>query len=151
MNTPRDRLDRAVDRAAEVTWWNRNLTKLTDVDGITNPQSFVEDDLVEQKGPVRGVRRRPCVPRPDCSRVLSDLGYHQDIVGLSRRKLFGGDTDGSLYQHQAEIVATIDANDDDNILAVPTATGKTESFFLPILDHCLSTDEEGLKAMSCTR
>jgi|AntDeeMinimDraft_5_1070356.scaffolds.fasta_scaffold01905_2 hypothetical protein len=147
MNTPRDRLDRAVDRAAEVTWWNRNLTKLTDVDGITNPQSFVEDDLVERKGPYVEYVDAPAFHDQTAAESLSDLGYHQDIVEAITAKLFGGDTDGSLYQHQAETIATIDANDDDNILAVPTATGKTESFFLPILDHCLSTDEEGLKAI----
>jgi len=51
--------------------------------------------------------------------------------------VFGGDPDGQLYQHQAETIKAIEIEPGDNVLAVPTASGKTESFFLPILNTCL--------------
>jgi hypothetical protein len=51
MDTPQNILDNAVDRAAEITWWNRQMTKLIDVDGVTNATSFVENEIVERKGP----------------------------------------------------------------------------------------------------
>ena len=35
MQTPQDTLASAKDRAAEITWWNRRITKLNQVNGIT--------------------------------------------------------------------------------------------------------------------
>ncbi|WP_254523993.1 DEAD/DEAH box helicase [Natrinema caseinilyticum] len=147
MNTPRDRLDTAVDRAAEVTWWNRQITKLTDVDDINNAQQFVENDIIERKGPYVEFVDAPAFHEQTAADFLSGLDYHDHIVDAITAELFSGDRSGSLYQHQAETISAIESNSDDNILAVPTATGKTEAFFLPILDHCLSTDEEGLKSI----
>jgi ATP-dependent helicase YprA (DUF1998 family) len=148
MQTPQDTLDSALGRAAEITWWNRAMTKLNEVDGVTNAQSFVANELIEQKGPfVEFVDAPKFHGIPATTFLGEELDYHPDITGAIVEELFGGDRSGSLYQHQAETIEAIEKTNNDNILAVPTAAGKTEAFFLPILNYCLSTDEEGLKSV----
>jgi len=104
MNSPQDRLNAATDRAAEITWWNRAMTKLNDVDGVEGAQSFVLIRTIERKGPFCRIRRRTCVPRQTAAEFLDNLDYHDDIVDAIRREVFGGDPDGQLYQHQAETI-----------------------------------------------
>ncbi|KTG11399.1 ATP-dependent helicase [Haloprofundus marisrubri] len=123
------------------------MTKLNQVEGIENAREFVNNELVEQKGPYVEFVDAPKFHDQSAIDFLGDLGYDERITDAIVQELFGGNESGSLYQHQAEMVEQIETNDDDNILAVPTATGKTESFFLPILNHCLSTDEDGLKSL----
>ncbi|MFC6720267.1 DEAD/DEAH box helicase [Halovenus amylolytica] len=147
MKTPQTRLDNAVDRAAEVTWWNRQMTKLTDIDGVGDPESFVANEIVERKGPYVEFVDAPAFHEASAAKFLHNLGYHDHIIDAMTAELFGGDESGSLYQHQAETISAIENDNKDNILAVPTAAGKTEAFFLPILDHCLSTNEPGLKSI----
>jgi len=88
----------------------------------------------------------PAFHSQTAAEFLDNLDYHDDIVDAIRREVFGGDPDGQLYQHQAETIKAIEIEPGDNVLAVPTASGKTESFFLPILNTCLSVDKPGLKA-----
>jgi ATP-dependent helicase YprA (DUF1998 family) len=147
MDTPQDTLDQAINRAAEVTWWNRQMTKLNEVEGVTNAASFVSDGIIEQKGPYVEFVDAPKFHDQSAADFLSGLNYHDQIIDAITAELFGGDETGSLYQHQAETIEAIHGDTDDNILAVPTATGKTEAFFLPILEHCLSCDEQGLKSI----
>jgi ATP-dependent helicase YprA (DUF1998 family) len=124
------------------------MTKLNEVDGVSNAQSFVADELIEQKGPfVEFVDAPEFHDNPAVSFLQEELGYHSDITDAIVQELFGGDPSGSLYQHQAETIEDIEKTNKDSILAVPTAAGKTEAFFLPMLNHCLSTDEEGLKSL----
>jgi len=146
MQTPQNTLASAKDRAAEITWWNRRMTKLNQVNGITNAQSFVENDLIEQKGPYVEFVDAPEFHDQPASEFLKGLGYRDEIIDAVNEELFGG-KEGSLYQHQAEMIEQIETTDRDNVLAVPTATGKTEAFFFPILNHCLSTQEDGLKSI----
>jgi len=123
------------------------MTKLNDVDGVTNAQSFVADEIIEQKGPYVEFVDAPKFHEQSAREFLSGLDYHNQIIDAIVAEVFGGDENGSLYQHQAETISAIHRDSNDNILAVPTATGKTEAFFLPILDHCLSTEESGLKSI----
>lgn len=146
MQTPQDVLDSAVDRAAEITWWNRQMTKLTEVEGIENAPNFVKNELVERKGPYVEFVEAPAFHDQSASALLNDLGYDDAVVNAVQIELFGG-ADGNFYQHQAETMEAMERDTNDNILAVPTATGKTESFFLPLLQHCLETDEDGLKGI----
>jgi len=147
MHSPQTTLERAVDRASEITWWNRQMTKLNQVQDIDNAVEFVEDDLIEQKGPYVELVKAPKTHDLPASEFLENLGYHEDIAQAVIAELFDGDATGELYQHQAETLQAIEQEEKDAILSVPTATGKTEAFFLPILNHCLSTDEEGLKSI----
>lgn len=146
MDSPQARLDAAIDRAAEITWWNRAMTKLNEIDGVEGAQSFVTNHTVERKGPFVEFVDAPAFHDERATEFLGHLGYDQDIVDAITQELFGGDKEGQLYEHQAETIKAIENEPGDNVLAVPTATGKTEAFFLPILNSCLSTDESGLKA-----
>lgn len=147
MQTPQDTLDSAIDRAAEITWWNRALTRLNEVVGEEEAQSFVSDDLIERKGPYVEFVDAPKFADQTAASFLRGLGYSEAVIDTVVTELFDGATDGSLYQHQTETINAIEADTEDNILAVPTATGKTESFFIPILEHCIRTDESGLKSL----
>jgi len=147
MDSPQARLNAAVDRAAEITWWNRAMTKLNEIDGVERAESFVSDHTIERKGPFVEFVDAPAFHDQNAATFLTELGYGESIVDAIAAELFGGNRSGSLYQHQAETIEAIETRPGDNVLAVPTATGKTESFFLPILNTCLTTDEAGLKAI----
>ena len=146
MTDPQDTLENAVERAAEITWWNRNVTELVDVPGIENAREFVEGEMIEQKGPYVEYVEAPAFDDRPGSELLAELEYDEAVIDAVRRELFGG-KEGHFYRHQAETMENIARSDNDNVLAVPTATGKTESFFIPILQHCLETDEPGLKSI----
>lgn len=147
MNTPQQTLDAAVDRAAEITWWNRQMTRLNEVVSNERATSFVRNELIERKGPYVEFVDAPKFSEQPAADFLNRLEYSDEFIDAVVSELFDGDSTGSLYAHQAETIEAIAANTNDNILAVPTATGKTESFFFPILNHCLSSDEPGLKSI----
>ena len=106
MDTPQNILDNAVDRAAEITWWNRQMTKLIDVDGVTNATSFVENEIVERKGPYVEFVKAPAFHDQSATAFLRGLEYDQAIVDALRAELFGGAT-GRFYRHQAETIEAI--------------------------------------------
>ena len=147
MDSPRQTLDGALDRANEIIWWNRSLTKLNQFEEFGNAEEFVYNELVEQKGPYVEYVRTPKSHAQPANAFLSELDYDQAVIDAVSEVLFDGDRTLPLYQHQAEMIEAIDRGGSDNILAVPTATGKTESFFLPLLNDCLQTDENGLKGL----
>ncbi|WP_123538148.1 DEAD/DEAH box helicase [Halosimplex salinum] len=147
MPSPLDAFTAATDRASEITWWNRKLTKLNRISGVTNAPSFVSNELVDTKGPYLEFVSPPATTTRPATELLDQYDYDDRVVDAIVDELFGGDQAGSLYQHQAETIEAIETDSDDNILAVPTATGKTESFFFPLLNDCVSTNEDGLKAI----
>jgi len=147
MHSPEHTLSRAVDRASEITWWNRQMTKLDRVSGVDNAVEFTKTDLVEEKGPYIELVPAPAAHSEPADRFFDSLDYDPRIADAVRTTLFGGDDSGRLYQHQAETIEAIERTSQDTILSVPTAAGKTEAFFIPILNHCLSTEESGLKSI----
>lgn len=147
MNSPRATLDASLDRATEIIWWNRSLTKLDQFSEFENATQFVSNELIQQRGPYVEYVRSPQTYSDGVGSFLSSLGYHDLVRDAVTDVLFDGDDSLGLYQHQAETIQAIEEEPGDNILAVPTATGKTESFFLPILNDCLQMDERGLKAL----
>lgn len=147
MNSPRETLTAGLDRATEIIWWNRSLTKLNQFSEFQNATEFVSKDLIQQRGPYVEYVRSPLPHSDDAETFLSSLGYDDRVRNAVRDVLFDGDRSLPLYQHQAETIRAIEEDPGDNILAVPTATGKTESFFLPILNDCVQMDEGGLKAL----
>jgi len=147
MPSPLQAFENATDRASEIAWWNRGLSKLNRIPGIQNAESFVYDELVDTKGPYLEFVAPPAISSQSAADLLNEHGYDDVLIDAIVSELFGGDRTGSLYQHQADLISAIQTDPHDNILAVPTATGKTESFFFPILNDCLATDAEGLKAI----
>lgn len=147
MYSPQQTLDSAIDRAAEITWWNRQMTRLNEVVDGEAAMSFVENGIIERKGPYVEFVDAPKFDDQTAADFFRDLGYEDELIDAVVAELFGGEKSGSLYEHQARMIESVATNSSDNILAVPTATGKTESFFFPVLNHCLSTDESGLKSI----
>ncbi|MDY6778685.1 MAG: DEAD/DEAH box helicase, partial [Candidatus Nanohaloarchaea archaeon] len=147
MPSPLQAFDAATDRASEITWWNRGLSKLNTIPGISNAESFVYNDLVDTKGPYLEFVAPPAVSDQPAADLLDEYGYDDRLINAITAELFGGDPAGSLYQHQADLITAIQTDPHDNILAVPTATGKTEAFFFPVLNDCITTEADGLKAV----
>ncbi len=147
MHSPQQTLNSSISRAAEITWWNRQMTRLNEVVSDEAAISFLEDGVVEQKGPYIEFVDAPKFYEQTAVEFLTEFGYDQELIDAIIAELFDGDKSGSLYEHQARTIKSIADDSSDNILAVPTATGKTESFFFPVLNHCLSTDESGLKSL----
>lgn len=147
LNSPRDTLSESLDRATEIIWWNRSLTKLNQFPEFQNATEFVSDDLIQQRGPFIEYVRSPQSHSEGVDQFLSALGYDNRVRDAVTDVLFDGDESLGLYQHQADTIRAIEEKPGDNILAVPTATGKTEAFFLPILNDCIQMDEDGLKAL----
>lgn len=52
----------------------------------------------------------------------------------------------SLYLHQEKSISNI-LGSKNTIVASGTGSGKTEIFFIPVLDYCLKTSEKGIKAV----
>ncbi|NIC00942.1 DEAD/DEAH box helicase [Halobacterium sp. R2-5] len=123
------------------------MTRLNEVVSDEEATSFVQNEVVEQKGPYVEFVDAPQFHHQPAAEFLGSLGYSDELIDAVTAELFDGDPNGSLYEHQAETIDAIEGDTNDNILAVPTATGKTEAFFLPVLEHCLSTDEPGLKSL----
>ena len=91
MDSPRDALHGAVDRASEIIWWNRSLTKLNQQDGIRNAGSFVNENLVESKGPYVEYVRTPKPYSDSITAFLDDYGYHDLVRESAVDVLFDGD------------------------------------------------------------
>lgn len=70
-------------------------------------------------------------------------GVSEHVVRAMRER-FGRDF--HLYRHQEEAISSIMAGS-PTVIATGTGSGKTESFLLPILNHCLQTNEKGIKAI----
>ena len=66
------------------------MTKLNQVNGITNAQSFVENDLIEQKGPYVEFVDAPEFHDQPASEFLKGLGYRDEIINAVNEELFGG-------------------------------------------------------------
>lgn len=71
---------------------------------------------------------RAFMPGPTIQQMIEDLGLHPALKGLFDYP--------RLHKHQEETLRQV-ANDKHVILSTGTGSGKTESFLLPIYDHCL--------------
>jgi len=147
MQTPQDTLSSALDRASEITWWNRNLTKVTRMDGVDDADGFLRNDLIETKGPYVEFVDPPASSGVPARELLKEYGYADEVVDAVVEELFGGDETGHLYRHQSEMIEAIDRGSNANILTVPTAAGKTEAFLLPVLNDCIQEERQGTKAI----
>ena len=72
----------------------------------------------------------------------------KEVRDATTTVLFKGEKNLPLYYHQGETIrhlcrkATKMAERKDVVLSVPTATGKTEAFLIPILDYCVTRRKE---------
>jgi superfamily II DNA/RNA helicase len=77
------------------------------------------------------------------SNFCSKMGYPESIQRGMRR---GHDLDFRLYKHQEDAIHAIEAGE-PTVVATGTGSGKTESFLIPILAHCMSSASPGIKAI----
>lgn len=128
-------------------WWNRGLTKLSNKFLFKNYEQFIKKELIERKGVFIEYIKPPTFDKLVFSERASKLNL--DKITINTVINIFGKKDFKLYEHQAKSLDKLILEDKKNlILAVPTATGKTEAFFIPILDYCIKNSEKrGLKAI----
>jgi hypothetical protein len=104
-----------------------------------NPDAGESDRLLDVRGPFVERVRPPAKSKLTWHQLASELGIHSALRDAVTHTLFGGDGDGRLYVHQEQALRKgMSDTPEGLLLSVPTATGKTESFLLPILQHCLA-------------
>ena len=72
--------------------------------------------------------------------LATELDLHDALRGAVLDILFGEDPEGRLYVHQERALRSMlePSTSPGLILAIPTATGKTESFLIPLLQKLLA-------------
>ncbi|MBW1794341.1 MAG: DEAD/DEAH box helicase [Deltaproteobacteria bacterium] len=81
----------------------------------------------------------------------SSLGLHSELLIAGKYVDDHGETrppfgEWQLYTHQQEAIEQILA-EKNTIISSGTGSGKTEAFFIPILNHCLMNPGPGIKAL----
>ncbi len=147
MKAPNEVIGETIGRVSDIIWWNRGLTQLTNRDWFTNGSEFTSH-LVRGKGPFIEYVRPSAKHTETFSQFCGRLGIDDRLADAFTSLMFHGDPGGRLFKHQAEAIEELAAPAQrDVILSVPTATGKTESFLLPILNYCATAGVKGLKAI----
>lgn len=160
MHEPHQILRETINSLKEVVWWNRYLTKLSDPRHFKNFREIL-DQIIAVDGPYLERVVPPDVYRDPNGTPLSWLEFaenyeiHPSVKNAVNLILFGG-KDGALFHHQGEAISQlcrkkIQERKRDLVISVPTATGKTECFLIPILDWCVheyeNTSTHYLKAI----
>lgn len=139
-----DLQNRAVQHVTETIWWNKGLTKL-DEGRISNYEEFI-DNLVQVEGPFLEKVQPPQFADSAWEPYCGQNEVHEDVEAAVRQVIFG-EEGGRLYHHQAQAVESIlhsirGDTDQDTIITVPTATGKTECFVIPALQSAVAADRD---------
>ena len=146
MSEPHQIVRETIESLKEVIWWNRYLTKLSDPKYFKNFKAIL-DQIIAVDGPYLEKVIPPDVYRDDHgnSQLWLEFAESHDIHPAVKSAvsliLFGG-KNGALFYHQGEAIdqlcrKTILQRKKDLVISVPTATGKTECFLIPILDWCV--------------
>ncbi|MHA1280966.1 MAG: DEAD/DEAH box helicase [Promethearchaeota archaeon] len=138
-------IEEIIDRVREIIWWNRGLTKLNKKDYFRNYEDFIKNKLILIKGPYLEFVLPPKLRDINTRDFLRNLNFDERVIDTIIKVLFKNQN-LYLYEHQARAIEAI-IEGKNIILSVPTATGKTEAFFFPILDYCIKEKKNGLKAL----
>jgi superfamily II DNA or RNA helicase len=111
--------------------------------------AHIDEASLLWRGPYLSLQR----PYELSDKTLSEsaLGFHPTLLGAGeytderdiRHPPFG---EWRLYTHQQQAVEQILAGK-NTIISSGTGSGKTEAFFIPILNHCLQNPGPGIKAL----
>ena len=93
--------------------------------------------LLDVRGPFVEMVRPPMQSSKTWMALCAELGVADALRDAVTEVLFGGDPDAHLYLHQEQALRALLEDTEGIILSVPTATGKTESFLIALLHHCL--------------
>ncbi len=137
----------SLDELREIFIWNRALSRLGGED-ITNARDFLKEELFEIKGPYIEYVAKSALCKDDFDIFCEKQDIHTSVKKAYERTLFKGIRNRRLYKHQSGFVEEVFKNNNcDFTLSVPTASGKTEAFLLPILDECVKADNKDLKSL----
>lgn len=141
-------VDTVLQRAIQTIVFARNLNSVrVDRETFKNADAFFdhrfagngESRLLDIRGPFIEVVQPPQTSTQTWIELCDELNIHTALGKAVTEVLFGGSESGRLYLHQEQALRRALANDGRGlILSVPTATGKTESFLLPVIQHCLT-------------
>jgi len=145
MLIPREVFEQSAEDLREIVWWNQSLTKLSQHADTTG----LEQMLVETDGPyIEKVTPPAYYPIEDplpWHELADRLEISEEVKNAVTKVLFKGETKLPLFFHQGEALSYLctDIEIEKNVvLSVPTATGKTEAFMVPILDYCVKKRKE---------
>jgi len=140
--------NKSIDELREIFTWNRALSNLNSSKKIKNAISFLKNELFEVKGPYVEYVAEPKLAKKEFGVFCRELGVDEAVIKAYETVLFRNSKTNYLYKHQSEFIESVfTQNNYDITLSVPTASGKTESFLLPILDVCVKDRTNSLKAI----
>ncbi len=143
------RVQRVIDQATETVVYARQLNSLrADREAFPNADEFFRagfgggggNHLIEVKGPFVERVLPPRQSDQTWQDLATELDLHDAMRGAVLDILFGDDPEGRLYVHQERALRSMlePSTSPGLILAIPTATGKTESFLIPLLQKLLA-------------
>ncbi len=143
------RVQRVIDQATETVVYARQLNGLrADREAFPNADEFFRagfgggggNHLIEVKGPFVERVLPPRQSDQTWQELATELDLHDALRGAVLDILFGEDPEGRLYVHQERALRSMlqPGTSPGLILAISTATGKTESFLIPLLQKLLA-------------
>ncbi|MHA1221732.1 MAG: DEAD/DEAH box helicase [Candidatus Heimdallarchaeaceae archaeon] len=138
----------SINKLREIFIWNRALSEITGSSKIINAEQFLKEELFEIKGPYIEYVARPKQEEKEFRTFCEELKLEDSVIKAFEKVLFGRSKFNKLYKHQSEFIKSVILNSGyDYTLSVPTAAGKTEAFLIPILDECVKSQNNKLKAI----
>ncbi|MHA1420206.1 MAG: DEAD/DEAH box helicase, partial [Candidatus Heimdallarchaeaceae archaeon] len=139
---------KSLNKLKNIFIWNRALSNLGDTDKIKNHKEFLKEELIEVKGPFVEYVASPRRMKTEFREFCESLSVKDSVIQSYETVLFKKKGNNYLYHHQGSFIESVYMEEDvDFTLAVPTASGKTEAFLLPILDACAKSNSRDLKAI----
>jgi ATP-dependent helicase YprA (DUF1998 family) len=123
------------------------------IDGSLRAQihSCIETTSLLWRGPYLSLQRAYGIAGETLAARRTVLGLHQGLLAAGGHRVGSAAlqipfAEWRLYSHQMEAVENLLAGK-NTIISSGTGSGKTEAFFLPILNYCLSNPGPGIKAL----
>ncbi|UJG43116.1 MAG: DEAD/DEAH box helicase [Candidatus Heimdallarchaeum endolithica] len=145
---PMDNFEKSIERLKEIFIWNRALSNLNSSKKIRNAKEFLKFNLLKVKGPYIEYIAAPKFSDVEFTQFCEKLNIDPSVIFAYKQVLFKKNTNCFLYNHQSKFIESVFSYENcDFTLSVPTASGKTEAFLLPILDVCIKDRSNTLKSI----
>lgn len=137
----------------EIVWFNRGLTKLHEIVGKEATESFLEKYIYVNGPFIERVLPSAIYSEDGKEIVWQEFAKKHDIDPAVVRAFSAVTLKGSgkLYHHQGEALKYLTGQRletaKDVVVSVPTATGKTECFLIPLFDWCIKRKKEGVNGL----
>ena len=87
---PSEIINETVNRINEIIWWNRGLARLNNADLFTNYNDFINNELIQRKGPYIEYIRKPKRFEKSTDSFFAELGFDNKLTTAVGEVLFGG-------------------------------------------------------------